>query len=153
MALYGLIARMLLYTAPRTLTSQDNNRSNQARLQVVKMLITVVTIFATLWLPWRGLMVFNTVASLYSRESTFMDLWYLMFAKTCIYINSAINPILYNALSTKFRHAFRRTLSCGRLEAVPSHHSAMPAPSVSAMAHRGSRGELLGPSRGQAATR
>ena len=32
--LYGLIAKMLLYTAPRTLTSQDNNRSNQARLQV-----------------------------------------------------------------------------------------------------------------------
>ena len=99
--LYGLIAKMLLYTAPRTLTSQDNNRSNQARLQVilplfqppqikwqvVKMLITVVTIFATLWLPWRGLMVYNTLAALYSRESIFMDLWYLMFAKTCIYIN------------------------------------------------------------------
>ena len=33
-ALYGLIAKMLLYTAPRTLTSQDNKRSNQARLQV-----------------------------------------------------------------------------------------------------------------------
>ena len=51
------------------------------------MLITVVTIFATLWLPWRGLMVYNTLASLYSVESIFMDLWYLMFAKTCIYIN------------------------------------------------------------------
>ena len=51
------------------------------------MLITVVTIFATLWLPWRGLMVYNTLAALYSRESIFMDLWYLMFAKTCIYIN------------------------------------------------------------------
>ena len=102
--LYCLIAKMLLYTAPRTLTSQDNNRSNQARLQVtspmchnvvqvVKMLIAVVTIFATLWLPWRGLMVYNTVAALYSRQSIFMDLWYLMFAKTCIYINRlAPNP-------------------------------------------------------------
>ena len=28
---------------------------------------------------------------------------------------SAINPILYNALSTKFRKSFRRTLSCGEV--------------------------------------
>ena len=33
-------------------------------LQVVKMLIVVVTIFALLWLPHRGLLVYNTVASL-----------------------------------------------------------------------------------------
>ena len=32
--------------------------------QVVKMLIAVVTIFATLWLPHRGMLVYNTVASL-----------------------------------------------------------------------------------------
>ena len=38
-ALYGLIAKMLLYTAPRTLTSQDNNRSNQARLQVNSLVV------------------------------------------------------------------------------------------------------------------
>ena len=127
--------------------------------QVVKMLITVVTIFATLWLPWRGLMVYNTLAALYSRENIFMDLWYLMFAKTCIYINrwylykletlfgsimsvvnsnewlisSAINPILYNALSTKFRHAFRQTLSCGPLDSGAPTFSAHPTPSVSAV--------------------
>ena len=54
--------------------------------QVVKMLIAVVTIFATLWLPHRGLLVYNTVASLRGLPR-YMDLWYLMFAKTCIYIN------------------------------------------------------------------
>ena len=103
------------------------------------MLIAVVTIFATLWLPWRGLMVYNTVAAL-TTGGTFMDLWYLMFAKTCIYINSAINPILYNALSTKFRHAFRRTLSCGRLAELPSGgYTAHPTPSVSAVTQVRSR--------------
>ena len=64
--------------------------------QVVKMLIAVVTIFATLWLPHRGLLVYNTVASLRGLPR-YMDLWYLMFAKTCIYINRSqlVQDILY----------------------------------------------------------
>ena len=103
------------------------------------MLIAVVTIFATLWLPHRGMLVYNTVAALVQWEG-YMDLWFLMFAKTCIYINrweasriwynlgitigiflflsihnpcySAINPMLYSLMSTKFRRAFRRILWC-----------------------------------------
>jgi len=127
--LYSLIAIMLLYTAPRTFN--DGNNRNQARLQVVKMLIAVVTIFATLWLPHRGMLVYNTVAALHGLPR-YMDLWFLMFAKTCIYINSAINPILYNALSTKFRRAFQRTLSC---KSSYSDNATCPTPSVSHMAH------------------
>ena len=50
------------------------------------MLIVVVTIFALLWLPHRGMLVFNTIAALNSTP-LYMDLWFLMFAKTCIYIN------------------------------------------------------------------
>ena len=33
----------------------------------------------------------------------------------CFLSFSAINPILYNAMSDKFRKAFRRLLSCGKL--------------------------------------
>lgn len=55
--------------------------------QVVKMLVVVVVvIFATLWLPYRGMLVYNSFATMYS-SPTFMDLWFLMFAKTCVYIN------------------------------------------------------------------
>ena len=50
------------------------------------MLIVVVSIFAILWLPHRGMLVYNTVAALNSLPR-YMDLWFLMFAKTCIYIN------------------------------------------------------------------
>ena len=50
------------------------------------MLIVVVAIFALLWLPHRGMLVFNTVAAL-NESPLYMDLWFLMFAKTCIYIN------------------------------------------------------------------
>ncbi|KAK8397671.1 hypothetical protein O3P69_004451 [Scylla paramamosain] len=81
--------------------------------KVVKMLVVVVAIFATLWLPYRTLLVYNSVLAMFG-HSTYKDLWYLLFAKTCIFINSAINPILYNALSVKFRRAFKRMLSCGK---------------------------------------
>ena len=50
------------------------------------MLACVVTIFATLWLPYRGLLVYNSFATM-NDLPPFLDLWYLMFAKTCIYMN------------------------------------------------------------------
>lgn len=129
--LYTLISIMLLFTAPRTFN--DGTIRNQARLQVVKMLIAVVTIFATLWLPHRGLLVYNTVATLWDLPR-YMDLWYLMFAKTCIYINSAINPMLYSLMSTKFRRAFRRILSCNRSPMYDPRETTCATPSVSHMA-------------------
>ena len=59
-------------------------------IQVVKMLVAVVVIFAALWLPYRGMLVYNSFATMYSRPS-FLDLWFLMFAKTCVYINRYIH--------------------------------------------------------------
>lgn len=50
------------------------------------MLAVVVAVFATLWLPYRALLVYNSFKALLGGE-TYMDLWYLMFAKSCIYIN------------------------------------------------------------------
>lgn len=71
------------------------------------MLVVVVAVFATLWLPYRALLVYNSFAS-----HRYMELWFLMFCKTMIFVNSAINPILYNALSVKFRRAFKDMLCC-----------------------------------------
>ena len=50
------------------------------------MLACVVFIFATLWVPYRGVLVFNSFSTMTGKEP-FMDLWYLMFAKTCVYMN------------------------------------------------------------------
>ncbi|GFT31909.1 thyrotropin-releasing hormone receptor [Nephila pilipes] len=73
------------------------------------MLAVVVAVFATLWLPYRVLVVYNSFAI-----NRYMELWFLMFCKTMIFINSAINPILYNVMSIKFRRAFKIMLSCGK---------------------------------------
>ncbi|CAG7728099.1 unnamed protein product [Allacma fusca] len=121
--LYSLIARILFHSqrakASGKLNGQtvpftvDSTKTNAARVQVVKMLVMVVVIFAVLWLPYRGMLVYNSIAAMFSGEPL-MDLWFLMLAKTCVYINSAINPILYNAMSVKFRRAFGRALTCGK---------------------------------------
>jgi len=50
------------------------------------MLVMVVVIFAVLWLPYRGMVVYNSFQAMFGQE-TFMDLWFLMLAKTCVYIN------------------------------------------------------------------
>ncbi|XP_054165095.1 thyrotropin-releasing hormone receptor-like [Oppia nitens] len=120
--LYALIARILFHNE---ISQKSSNKSRNgdhtggssdfkktsandaSRVQVVKMLVVVVAVFATLWLPYRALVVYNSFA-----DPVYMELWYLMFAKTMIFVNSAINPIIYSACSIKFRRAFKRMLTC-----------------------------------------
>ncbi len=78
-------------------------------LQVIKMLAVVVGMFAILWMPYRLLVVYNSFATV-----RYQDYWFMLFCRVMIYMNSAINPILYNAMSVKFRRAFKRLLSCGK---------------------------------------
>jgi len=75
--------------------------------QVVKMLAVVVSVFAILWLPYRVLVVYNSFA-----RPIYDSRWLMLFCRVMIYLNSAINPILYSAMSIKFRWAFRTLLHC-----------------------------------------
>ncbi|OQV21026.1 Thyrotropin-releasing hormone receptor [Hypsibius exemplaris] len=90
--------------AVRKTTKAQQERSRN--IQVVQMLLVVVILFAVLWLPYRSLLVYN------SFNTPWLDRWYLLFAKTLIYINSAINPVLYNAMSKRFRNEFCRQIFC-----------------------------------------
>uniref|UniRef100_A0A3P8UJQ0 Thyrotropin-releasing hormone receptor n=1 Tax=Cynoglossus semilaevis TaxID=244447 RepID=A0A3P8UJQ0_CYNSE len=127
--LYGLIAR-ILYLSPVTNHSDHSattlRRScretcnvekggRQVRLksalssrkQVTKMLAMVVVLFALLWMPYRTLVLINSFVS-----TPYLDAWFLLFCRTCIYANSAINPVIYNAMSQRFRFAFRSLYRC-----------------------------------------
>uniref|UniRef100_A0A8D9E628 Thyrotropin-releasing hormone receptor n=1 Tax=Cacopsylla melanoneura TaxID=428564 RepID=A0A8D9E628_9HEMI len=109
-----------LINQPGNLTNVKHHQiKNNSRAQVVKMLAAVVIVFATLWLPYRLMLVYNSFAAMLNHPK-FMDLWFIMFAKTCVFINSAINPILYNSMSTKFRRAFARFLVC---RSSPEYHN------------------------------
>ncbi|KAI3358803.1 hypothetical protein L3Q82_015203, partial [Scortum barcoo] len=128
--LYGLIARILFLNplpsdpkekkknghnnqagAKRTSCKNSRHSSSTAtsRRQVTKMLAVVVILFALLWMPYRTLVVVNSFL-----EQAYLDSWFVLFCRICIYLNSAINPVIYNAMSQKFRAAFRKICRCGR---------------------------------------
>ncbi|XP_041932672.1 thyrotropin-releasing hormone receptor b [Alosa alosa] len=127
--LYGLIAR-ILFLNPLTCEKNANRKSDvgkgntvvnlkksshcsnttaTSRRQVTKMLAVVVILFALLWMPYRTLVVVNSFL-----EQAYLDTWFLLFCRSCIYLNSAVNPVIYNAMSQKFRAAFRKLCLCGR---------------------------------------
>ncbi|XP_034391104.1 thyrotropin releasing hormone receptor 2 [Cyclopterus lumpus] len=132
--LYGLIARVL-YLSPLsnhcdTSTTTTLRRSCReasdagkggrqarpksalsSRKQVTKMLAVVVILFALLWMPYRTLVLINSFV-----PTPYLDAWFVLFCRTCIYANSAINPVIYNAMSQKFRSAFRGLYHCQRPE-------------------------------------
>ncbi|CAK9290318.1 unnamed protein product [Gordionus sp. m RMFG-2023] len=95
----------------------SKNASNQGRQQLIIMLIAVVFMFFICLLPFHGLGIWlifvphAKVIALGLEKYTNI----LCFTRIMYYLNSAINPILYNVISTKFRRAFYRALtSCCR---------------------------------------
>ncbi|XP_053489432.1 thyrotropin-releasing hormone receptor [Ictalurus furcatus] len=125
--LYGLIARILflnpLPSDPKEKAqtwrkgscaeSKKHTKNSSfgstaaSRRQVTKMLAVVVILFALLWMPYRTLVVVNSFL-----KPPYSDTWFLLFCRLCIYLNSAINPVIYNAMSQKFRAAFRKLCNC-----------------------------------------
>uniref|UniRef100_A0A0N5BW54 Thyrotropin-releasing hormone receptor n=1 Tax=Strongyloides papillosus TaxID=174720 RepID=A0A0N5BW54_STREA len=97
-----------LFNETESVDFVSNNRVNglKANNQVIKMLALVVVVFAVCWLPYRAMVMYNS----FSKIKWAPD-WYIFFSKTMIFINCAINPILYNHMSKKFRDAFRRLFS------------------------------------------
>ncbi|XP_075045397.1 thyrotropin-releasing hormone receptor-like [Mixophyes fleayi] len=136
--LYGLIGRILFLSpipnhpestterlreksckeknGAKTEGNKTNNRGRpkgalSSRKQVTKMLAVVVVLFALLWMPYRTLVLVNSFMG-----NPYLDPWFLLFCRICVYANSAINPVIYNVMSQKFRTAFKRLCKCGQVE-------------------------------------
>lgn len=77
--------------------------------QVTKMLAVVVLVFALLWLPYRTLVVVNSFLS-----PPYLNLGFLLFCRLCVYLNSAVNPVIYALMSQRFREAFHGLFQCRR---------------------------------------
>uniref|UniRef100_A0A6J0TCS9 Thyrotropin-releasing hormone receptor n=1 Tax=Pogona vitticeps TaxID=103695 RepID=A0A6J0TCS9_9SAUR len=92
---------------PARASSSGTRVSVSSRKQVTKMLAVVVILFALLWMPYRTLVLVNSFV-----ERPYLDRWFLLFCRVCIYTNSAINPIIYNLMSRKFRLAFKNLCKC-----------------------------------------
>ncbi|KAJ8259134.1 hypothetical protein COCON_G00181460 [Conger conger] len=104
-------------------TSWKINLESRKRRQVTNMLSIVVLVFAICWAP------FHVDRLLWSFVTHWTDLMHRVFQYVHIlsgilfYLSSAINPIIYNLLSTRFREHFRE-LICMRSHASSAHGTA-----------------------------
>ncbi|XP_035732813.1 orexin receptor type 1-like isoform X2 [Vespa mandarinia] len=78
----------------------------RSRRKAAKMLIAIVVTFAICYFPVHLLSILKYIILLPSGE---WSIKVSLFAHWLCYVNSAVNPLIYNFMSGKFRHEFRRT--------------------------------------------
>lgn len=114
--LYSIIARHLISSDGAMLMVRPSKpeQSQRARKQVVFMLGAVVLSFFLCLLPFRILTLLVILVSEEHWKTFKMEHYYnvLYFCRVMLYLNSAVNPILYNLMSSKFRKGFRKVYCC-----------------------------------------
>nr|XP_006816750.1 PREDICTED: neuropeptides capa receptor-like [Saccoglossus kowalevskii] len=97
------------------------------RKRVVYMLITVVILFFVCLLPQRVVSLWFKYGSTDQHMELGVERVYtlVIVCRILTYVNSSINPIIYNIMSSKFRDAFLRILGIGRVHGQVSegYHS------------------------------
>lgn len=110
--LYTIIARNLISKDGRMLKIRPSKPelSFKARKQVVLMLGAVVLSFFICLLPFRIFTLWIIIAPDETVKRFGLENYYscLYFSRIMLYLNSAVNPILYNLMSSKFRKGFRK---------------------------------------------
>ncbi|CAJ1060765.1 Hypothetical predicted protein [Xyrichtys novacula] len=93
------------------------------RRQVTKMLFVLVVVFGICWAP------FHTDRLMWSFISDWTDNHLEIFEYVHIisgvffYLSSAVNPILYNLMSTRFREMFKEVMCHRQHHNIPRKHS------------------------------
>ncbi|XP_023175566.1 neuromedin-U receptor 1-like [Drosophila hydei] len=104
---------------------QQSNGMRKHRKQVIFMLVAVVSSFFVCLLPFRAFTLWVITASAEDMQQLGIAGYYnlLYFSRFMLYLNSAMNPILYNLMSSKFRSGFwRLLLSCFGQRSHHHHH-------------------------------
>lgn len=120
--MYTIIAKNLIAKDGRMVKIRPSKPelSFKARKQVVLMLGAVVLSFFVCLIPFRLFTLWIVFVPDENVKSFGLESYYnfLYFSRIMLYLNSAINPILYNLMSSKFRKGFRKLFcSCWHLSA------------------------------------
>ncbi|XP_011049457.1 PREDICTED: orexin receptor type 1-like [Acromyrmex echinatior] len=92
----------------------------RSRRKAAKMLVAVVITFAICFFPVHLLSILRCTMALPSNQWTIAI---SLIAHWLCYFNSAVNPVIYNFMSGKFRKEFRRTFRCSHNGGTCVHKS------------------------------
>ncbi|BFZ17756.1 hypothetical protein BsWGS_20795 [Bradybaena similaris] len=92
-----------------------------SRKKVAKMLIAIVVLFAACYFPINLIFVLRQLDCLAALNDSFFLPIMFMFAHLLLYFNSAVNPLIYNFMSVKFKKEFRNVFSCRTRQNTPLH--------------------------------
>lgn len=109
LVIYAIIAKNLISDAAKIVLNKHIDSYNiRARRQVVLMLGTVVLSFFLCLIPFRVFTFWIIITPVEKIAEIGIEKYYniLYFSRIMVYLNSAINPILYNLMSSKFREGF-----------------------------------------------
>lgn len=113
--LYCFISKKLTSDSKSISASSNLQRRTQVRRQVVMMLASVCVTFFVCLLPFRLMTLWIILSSPAEIAKIGMEVYYILLftCRLLLYVNSSINPILYNVISSKFRCAFCKILKIG----------------------------------------
>lgn len=98
------------------LREYSSNDKRRLRWQVINIIVTIVCVFFICYFPYRVVSIWMMLASSSTLEKmgleTYLNIVYS--ARLLLYVNHALNPIIYNFVSTKFRMALGLFLSRSR---------------------------------------
>lgn len=120
--LYLRICYVLHYTQDeildreKVLESRNCRNRRQLKLQVINIIISLVLLFFVFHLPYRAVSMWFIFAKSEDIRGLGIEKYFniLYSARTMFYLNHAINPIIYNFVSTKFRNALSCTFTRNR---------------------------------------
>ncbi|XP_078041829.1 ecdysis triggering hormone receptor isoform X3 [Augochlora pura] len=105
--LYGVIIKHLMPDRSAASNTSDSYHA-RAKRHVITMLMAVVGSFFLCLTPYRILILFIIVSPAEKIAAVNQDAFFalLNFSRIMCYIHSAVDPVLYNLMSTKFRKGF-----------------------------------------------
>ncbi|XP_034189629.1 ecdysis triggering hormone receptor isoform X5 [Osmia lignaria lignaria] len=118
MILYALIIRNLV---PDSSNTSDTYHA-RAKRHVITMLMSVVLSFFLCLTPYRILIFYIIVAPAEQIAAIDRDTFFafLNFSRIMFYLHSAVDPILYNLMSSKFRRGFLQLCRCRKSNRLKS---------------------------------
>ncbi|XP_003702318.2 neuropeptides capa receptor-like [Megachile rotundata] len=117
LVVYTRMGLMIRNSAKETLNSVTHGaihgdaKQVQSRKSVIRMLSAVVILFFVCWAPFHA----QRLLYVYAQESDYypdLNEWLYILSGCLYYFSTTVNPIVYNLMSMKYRHAFKQTICC-----------------------------------------